>query len=117
MNEFQFVIDKIQNKELPLEIMKKHLYNRADEKSFFYALDKHLFSFTYLENYITDTNNCDKYSMFKDLNNIVQLILPACYFGHLNVLKWLLNNGHDINSKNGEGENGLHLGNRFCYSS
>ena len=55
--------------------------------------------------------------MFKDLNNIVLLILPSCYFAHFNYLKWLLNNGHDINSKNGERENGLHLGNRFCYSS
>ena len=31
LNEFQFVISNIQNKELAFEIMKKHLYNRTDE--------------------------------------------------------------------------------------
>lgn len=100
LNEFQFVIGKIQNEELAFEIMKKHLYNRADEKCFFYALDKHLFPPSNLQ--------------FTDTNNKVELILPACYFGHLNILEWLLNNNHDIISKSVNGETGLHLGNSFC---
>ena len=62
------------------------------------ALDKHLFG---------------SRNTFNDTNNLVQLILPACYFGHFNVLEWLLFNGHDINSKNDLGESGLHLGNNF----
>jgi hypothetical protein len=100
LNEFQFVIGKIQNEELAFEIMKKHLYNRADEKCFFYALGKHLFG--------------SSYHQFTDTNNEVKLILPACYFGHLNILEWLLNNNHDIISKSINGETGLHLGNSFC---
>ena len=100
LNEFQFVIGKIQNEELAFEIMKKYLYNRADEKCFFYALDKHLFY--------------SIYPQFTDTNNKVELILPACYFGHLNILEWLLNNNHDIISKNVHGETGFHLGNSFC---
>jgi hypothetical protein len=100
LNEFQFVIGNIQNEELAFEIMKKYLYNRADEKCFFYALDKHLFPPSNLQ--------------FTDTNNKVELILPACYFGHLNILEWLLNNNHDINGKNGDGETGFHLGNSFC---
>ena len=43
LNEFQFVIDKIQNEKLKFKIMKNHLYNREDEKSFFYALQEHIF--------------------------------------------------------------------------
>ena len=82
-------------RELAFEIMKKNLYNRVDDKSFFNVLGKHIFT---------------------DTNQIVKLILPACYFGHLNILKWLLNNGHDINSKNNKEETGLHLGKTLCYS-
>jgi hypothetical protein len=100
LNEFQFVIGRIQNEELAFEIMKKYLYNRADEKCFFYALDKHLFPPSNLQ--------------FTDTNYKVELILPACYFGHLNILEWLLNNNHDIISKSVNGETGLHLGNSFC---
>ncbi len=101
LNEFQFVIGKIQNEDLAFEIMKKHLYNRADEKCFFYALNKHLFGSRSL-------------IKFTDTNNEVKLILPACYFGHLNILEWLLNNNHDINGKNVHGKTGVHLGNTFC---
>ena len=98
LNEFQFVIYKIQNKEFAFEIKKNHFNNRVDEKCFFYALEKHLFR----SRYFTYTSNIQ-----------LLLILPACYFGHFNVLEWLLFNGHDINSKNDLGESGLHLGNNF----
>ena len=93
LNEFQFVIDKIQNEELALEIMKNHLYNREDEKSFFYALQKHIFT---------------KYQRFSSKNKI-KLILPACYFGHLKILEWLL--GNQVIDKNYKNETGLHIGN------
>jgi len=96
LNEFQFVIGNIHNKELAVKIMKKHLYNRADEKCFFQALDKHLFG---------------SQKRFTGTDNKVKLILPACYFGHLYILEWLLSRWHDINSKNIDGETGLHLGN------
>jgi len=98
LNEFQFVIDQIQNEELKFEIMKKHLYNREDEKSFFYALQKHIFK-QYWNN-----------QTFSNSNKI-NLILPACYFGHLKIVKWLLDNQHDINDKNDHNETGLHIGN------
>ncbi len=101
LNEFQFVICNINNKNLAFEIMKKHLYNKADEQSFFYALEKHLFG---------------SQNMFTDANKIVRLILPACYFGNLDILEWLLNSGHDINIKNVEKLTGLHLGNSIYYS-
>ena len=97
LNEFQFVIDMIQNEKLAFEIMKKHLYNRADEKGFFYALQKHIF---------------DSYDRRRfENNNKIKLILPACYFGHLKIVKWLLDNHHDVNDKNDYIETGLHLGN------
>ena len=98
LNEFQFVIDKIQNEELKFEIMKNHLYNQEDEKSFFYALQKHIFHKYY---------NNQTFSS----NNKIKLILPACYFSHLKILEWLLDNKHDVNDKNESKETGLHIGN------
>ena len=97
LNEFQFVINKIEDKELAFKIMKKHLYNREDEKSFFYALQKHLFA-NWENQKFTNTNK-------------IKLIMPACYFGHLKILEWLLDNQHDINDKNNNKETGLHIGN------
>ena len=97
LNEFQFVIDQIQNAELKFEIMKNHLYNLDDEKSYFYALQKHIF----------DKWNNRRFSS----NNKIKLILPACYFGHLKILEWLLGNQHDVIDKNERKETGLHIGN------
>ena len=97
LNEFQFVIDMIQNEKLAFEIMKKHLYNRDDKMSFFYALQKHIF---------------DKYRNQRfSSNDNIKLILPACYFDHLKILEWLLGNQHDVNDKNDYNETGLHIGN------
>ncbi len=103
LNEFQFVIDNIHDKELAFELMKKHLYNREDEKSFFYAMQEHI-----------ERRGKSVYGLEIKIfsnNNKIKLILPACYFGHLKILEWLLDSHHDINDKNLLGRTGLYLGN------
>jgi len=94
LNEFQFVINKIQNENFAFEIKKKHLYNRLDEKSFFKTIEKKYFI----------------YQIFSDINKKTKLILPACYFGDINIFEWLLDHDHDVNDKNARNETGLHLG-------
>ena len=83
-------------------LLKKYLYNRDDEKSFFYGLEQHLFNHDY--------KNFSSYKRFL-YENQIKLVLPACYFGHLKILEWLLDHGHDVNEKNNDKESGLHLGN------
>jgi hypothetical protein len=113
LNEFQFVISNILDKDLALKIMKENLYSQTDEKSFFYALEKHLFKKENVSSLI-DYDLTFLSRAFTNIDTKVELILPACYFGHSDVLKWLLKNGHeDVNCLNVREETGLHLGTRF----
>ena len=95
LNEFLSVINKISSKKLSFEIMKDYLYKNRNADNFFNVLQK--FSFDYL--------------IFSEYENeSINLILPASYYGHNEILEWLVKEGFDINGKNERKETGLHLG-------
>jgi len=69
LNEFLFVIQKIKNKNLSFEIMKKHLYNQSNnDYNFFDVLQKYAFN---------DRHNEGR--IFTDKMNSLKLILAASY--------------------------------------
>ena len=92
LNEFLYVIEKIDLKSLQFEIMKNTLYKKD---SFFKAYQKN--NFYQLR---------DKFMQ----NNALNFILAASFFGHFDILKWLLQSGYDINATNDYmKETGFHL--------
>ena len=101
LNEFICVIRKFKNKSLAETFMKDHLYNDStSEENFFNVLQK--YSFNDL-NYEGD--------IFHDDNQNLKLILPASYFGEVEIIKWLIGEKNcNVNEKNKNGETGLHLG-------
>jgi hypothetical protein len=96
LNEFLYVIEKINSKSLQFEIMKNTIYNNSNFKnSFFDAYQNFFYQLT------------DKFMQ----NNTLNFILPSSFFGHFDILNWLLQLGNDINAKNDNlKETGLHLG-------
>ena len=100
LNEFLYVIDQIQPKELMLELMKKHLYTDTSEESFFNVLQKYYSIIEY---------ESDK--VFNENNGVLNFILPAAYYGHNEILKWLIaEKGHDVNAKNNKQQAAIHFG-------
>jgi hypothetical protein len=103
LNELIPVIEKINSKELSYQIMKECLYNTTNEKNFFYILQEHL----------------KKDGIFTS-NKKLNLLLPAAYFGHSEIIKWLLvNHANDINISNDEciKRYPIHLGKKFEWNS
>ena len=94
-NEFISVIEKIQSKELCFQIMKECLYDEAKSGQFFYHLQNHL--------------NEDR--IFTSNKNI-NLVFPASYFGHNDILEWLIGQNLKVNICNDceNGEFPIHLG-------
>jgi hypothetical protein len=101
LNEFLFVIQKIKNKNLSFEIMKKHLYNQSNiGYNFFDVLQKYAFN---------DRHNEGR--IFTDKMNSLKLILAASYYNHKRILDWLVHDQKmEINVKNCRDESALHLG-------
>ena len=99
LHEFIFVIQKFRNKDLRFEIMKENLYTEENEQNFFNVLQNYSLSgLNYEENIFSDEQN-------------LHLILPASYFGHTEILEWLINDKRkDFTVKNQNGESALHLG-------
>ena len=99
LHEFIFIIQKIKNKDLRFEIMKENLYNEENEQNFFNVLQKYSLNGLNTEGDIF----CDE--------QYLHLILPASYFGHTEILEWLINDKRkDFTVKNQNGESALHLG-------
>jgi hypothetical protein len=76
--------------------MKNTIYNNSNFKnSFFDAYQNFFYQLK------------DKFMQ----NNTLNFILPSSFFGHFDILNWLLQLGNDINAKNDYmKETGLHLG-------
>lgn len=96
LDEFLFVVNKINNKKLSAFIMKEYLYSNNQNESFFGVL----------ENYLCD------YKIFSQKeSSSPNLILAASYFNHKDMLDMLLKDcSVNVNEKNEKEETCLHFG-------
>jgi ankyrin repeat protein len=96
LNKLIHLVNLFDSKGLSFDILISHLYqNPMSPDNFFLVLLEYSF---------------DK-KIFIDNNGNLNFILPACYYGHIGILKWLLKDNKDmIDVKNCCGQTGLHLG-------
>jgi hypothetical protein len=95
LNEFLYVVEKINSKNLQFEIMKKTLYNSNLKNSFLNGYQNYFYQLK------------DKWKQ----NNVLNFFLTASCFGHFEILKWFIQLGYDVNTTNDfMKETGLHLG-------
>ena len=99
LNEFLFVVEKLKDGKVCFEMMKKHLYNQSNEESFFNVYQKYAFK------------GYPYYGKIFSANGDLKLVLPAAYYNHLKILKWLKEEQQmDFSAKNHTENNRLHLG-------
>ena len=107
LNEFIYAIEKIKDKKVMFEIMRKNLYTDDSFFSVFQDYDSQSdskISPLYLKDYDHYRNKfvCDR---------VLNFMLAASFCGHIDILEWLIELGHDVNSMNDcMNDTALHLG-------